>query len=281
MFQIPQEYFKNETIHRNIGNDISNGTLSCGFLNKRLKSNSDTNLIFEYYGALLLLSGEGVHVDSDGREYKLYPGCFIQRIPGKPHSTYVHPDGKWLEFFICFGRGVFEALTKIGVLDGVQDVLYPGINMALFDMFKKFMHSLKAAEQEELPLLLIEAQRIILTIYQMHKNNNIPDQRTEMVKQACHMLTRNPSKGISTRDVSQQLGIGYESFRKIFKAETGVSPGEYHIQCRINTAKSLLLDTNSSIKEVALELGFHDSFAFSKQFKKVTGFAPGEFKRKH
>lgn len=256
MFEIPSVFFKNETIHRNIGNDINNGVLDCGFLNKRSRNNSDTNIIFKYYGALLLLSGEGVHIDCDGREYKLYPGCFVQRIPGKPHSTFVHPDGKGLEFFICFGSDVFEALSKIGVLDRSQDVLYPGFNMALFDTFKKYMHSLKVADQDDLPLLLTEAQRIILTIYQMHKKNMVPDGRTEIIREACQLFKQNPSKHVSARDVSKKIGIGYESFRKIFKSEMGVSPGEYIIHCRVNAAKSLLLDTSNSIKEVAVELGF-------------------------
>lgn len=280
MFQVPPEFFKNETVHRSIGNDSIHGVLDCGFLHKPSKGNSDRNLVFKHYGALLLLSGEGIHVDCDGREYKLYPGSLIQRIPGKRHSTFVHLDGKWLEFFICFGRGVFEALCSMGILDSAQDVLYPGLNMALFDTFKNFIQSLKVADQEELPLLLTEAQRIILRMYCMHKKNMVPDERAGIIKQACQLFNKDPRGRSSTRDISLQLGMGYESFRKVFKDEMGISPGDYRIQSRVNTAKTLLLDTDYSIKEIALVLGFPDSFTFSKQFKKVTGVSPSEFKQR-
>lgn len=281
MLEIPSKFFDNDTVHRNISTDKYNGILSCGFLNKRTKTNSETNLVFEYYGALLLLSGEGVHVDCEGQEFKLYPGCFVQRIPGKLHSTFVNPDGKWLEFFICFGKDLFEALSNINVLDCDQDVLYPGINVAIFDSCVKLLSSLKNAPQEQLPLLLVEAQRIILTIYQLHNRNTTKDDSMEIIRQACEIIKQNTSEHLSIQEVAQKLDIGYERFRKLFKKKLGISPGEYSIQERINAAKSVLLVTNNSIKEIALDLGFPDSFSFSKQFKKVVGLSPSEFRSKY
>ena len=281
MFEIPLEYFRSETVHRNIGNDVNNGVLSCGYLNKKTGNCSDKNITFEYYGALLLLSGTGVHIDNKGHEYKLYPGCFIQRIPGKIHSTYVHPDGKWLEFFICFGRQLFEALTNIGLLDDEQDVLYPGLNMAIFDTLNNFMHSLSKAEDIELPMLLTEAQRIILTTYRMHNENITKNENMEIIKQACQIINQDQFSRISAREVAGKIGIGYEKFRKLFKSKVGISPSEFTIQRRMNNAKSLLIDTKKSIKEISIELGFPDPFTFTKQFKKVVGVSPSNFRCKY
>ena len=278
MLQIPPSFFKNQTIYRSLSNDTHNGLLACGFLNKKSINNSDINIEFEHYGALVILSGEGKHVDSDGNEYKLYPGCFVQRIPGKLHSTYVKPDGKWLEFFICFGKQLYQALANINVLDGKQDVMYPGINTALFNTFKSFMHSLQNAQEDELPMLLAESQKIIFTIYSMHKQNSTNDTDRISIRQACQLLYQSPSVHISAIKVSQELGIGYEKFRKLFKVHMGISPGSFVMQKRINAAKSLLIENNFCIKEIALELGFSDTFTFSKQFKKVVGLSPSEFR---
>lgn len=281
MFVIPNEYFINDTVHRSLCSDMNNGILSCGFLHKKANNSSEINIKFDYYGALLLLSGEGIQIDTEGREYRLYPGCFVQRIPGKPHSTYVKPDGKWLEFFICFGKDLYDSLLKMNVLDSDHDVLYPGINIAIFDVMINFLNSMKSASQENLPLLLAEAQRIIFTIYQMHLNTTMKDEGSEVVRQACQLFSANPEKRISAREVAAELGVGYEKFRKLFKSKMHISPGEYIIQERINKSKSLLIDTSKSINEVAFVMGFPDSYSFSKQFKKVTGIPPGEFKRKY
>src|SRR5699024_12883156 len=50
------------------------------------------------FRSLLLLSGEGTYIDKDGKSTRIYPGCFIQRIPYVRHSTITKEDGKWLEF---------------------------------------------------------------------------------------------------------------------------------------------------------------------------------------
>ena len=281
MFKIPEKYFCNDTIYRNITGDMYNGVISCGFLNKKNASSSDKNIVFNYYGALLLLSGEGKHIDNGGREFRLYPGCFVQRIPGKPHSTIVHPDGKWLEFFICIGKVMYEALSDMKLLDSTCDVLYPGLNIGIFDTFIKFMDSLKNASQGDLPLLLVEAQRIILAIYRMHTNNTSVDGDVKAIWQACRIFDENTSRHLSAHEVALLLGMGYEKFRKLFKSTMGISPGKYRIQGCMNTAKSILIETDKSIKEVAFELGFPDPVTFSKQFRKVAGMTPGEFKKKY
>ena len=35
------------------------------------------------------------------KEYDIYPGCIVQRIPNTPHYTTLAPNSKWKEFYIC------------------------------------------------------------------------------------------------------------------------------------------------------------------------------------
>ncbi len=44
-------------------------------------------------------------------------------------------------------------------------------------------------------------------------------------------------------------------------------------------AQKMLADNDLSIKEIALELGYSDAYTFSKQFKKLMGLSPTEFKK--
>jgi AraC-like DNA-binding protein len=74
--------------------------------------------------------------------------------------------------------------------------------------------------------------------------------------------------------------VGYSWFRKIFKNYTGMAPGQYLIQLKIEKSKELLCDTSKSIKEIAYELKFDNNFYFSKQFKEKTGLTPAQFRKK-
>ena len=100
MNEIPKELFVPLSVHKNIGMDPSNSILSCGFIHHTRHLSQNENLVFKYYGALLLLSGEGTYIDKDGKSKRIYPGCFIQRIPYVRNSTITKEEGKWLEFFV-------------------------------------------------------------------------------------------------------------------------------------------------------------------------------------
>jgi AraC-like DNA-binding protein len=70
------------------------------------------------------------------------------------------------------------------------------------------------------------------------------------------------------------------SFSHVFKELTGVSPKRYAIQTRIARAKELLSGTDLSVKEIAAELGYDDPHYFSRQFRKVAGRPPSDFRPK-
>jgi len=57
----------------------------------------------------------------------------------------------------------------------------------------------------------------------------------------------------------------------------GMGINEYINKCRIDTAIQMLLNTNLSIADIALETGFNNQQYFSIIFKKITGFTPSKF----
>lgn len=276
MIEIPTSYYKNDTVHKIVGNKEYYGDISCGFLHKKSRQESNHNTVFKRYGGLLVLSGTGVHKDEQGKEYPIYPGCFIQRVPGKMHSTYVDGDGKWLEFFICMGRDTFENMVNMGIATK-DDVLYPGVSHAMLSTFNTLLEKFKDITDKDLPLLLFECQQIIYQIYMLHQNNNSEEDR--QIIEACELLKKHATSRVEIELLCQEFGMGYEKFRKIFKKKMGIAPNQYLIKERINLAKSLLLVGEYSIKEIAIMLGYTDPFTFSKQFKEMTGLAPKEFKK--
>ena len=47
----------------------------------------------------------------------------------------------------------------------------------------------------------------------------------------------------------------------------------------MNRAAVMLLETNSSVSQIAIELSFNDPFYFSKVFKKLYGISPKEYRK--
>ena len=280
MNEIPKELFVTRSVHKNIGMDPNNSILSCGFIHHTRHLSQNENLVFKYYGALLLLSGEGTYIDKDGKSTRIYPGCFIQRIPYVRHSTITKEDGKWLEFFVCFGYETHCSLLHMGLLSE-SPVLYPGLTDALLDKCLLFYEQLSRASSRQLPQLLLEAQRFVFTIYDMHRKQTVVPSTRSLLDKSRELLGSGRIPDDSCRGVAEYLGIGYENFRKMFRREFHMPPHTYLIQKRLNTAKELLLDDTLSIQEIASRTGYPDSFSFSKQFKKYTALTPREFRSLH
>lgn len=280
MIAIPKELFVTKSVHKNIGMDPNNSILSCGFIHHTRHLSQNENLVFKYYGALLLLSGEGTYIDKDGKSTRIYPGCFIQRLPYVRHSTITKEDGKWLEFFVCFGYETYRSLRHLGLLSA-SPVLFPGLTQALLDKCLQFYEHLSLASSEKLPYLLLEAQQLVFLINDMHRKQTVIPTSRSLLEQARDLLGSGQIPDDSCRGVAEYLGLGYENFRKLFRQEFHVPPHTYLIQKRLNTAKELLLDDTLSVREIASMTGYPDSFSFSKQFKKYTTLTPREFRSLH
>lgn len=83
---------------------------------------------------------------------------------------------------------------------------------------------------------------------------------------------------IHVSDIVEYIGFTRSYFTTIFRKKTGISPQEYLIQYRLKQGCRLLLSTDSSIQEIALQIGYEDPLNFSRAFKNMYGISPSEYR---
>lgn len=274
--QIKHRFCETTSIYDTIGNDNINGIVGCGFIRKNAWHHNNIDSVFSYYSGVLVIDGSGMYVDENGTSIPLYQGCFVQRIPGLKHSTLINLDGKWIEAFLCLGKGLYDALARIGIIRPEKPVMQTGLDSLLLERFVTLFDEQKKSSFFQFTDYLIRVQEIIFLAHELDAKNS-GEKVHSLIENACKIIELHIGKNITAKDVALKLNIAYESFRKLFKAKKGISPHEYIIRKRIDTAKTMLL-LEKTIGEIALELGYCDSFAFSKQFKKVTGVSPSQFR---
>lgn len=86
---------------------------------------------------------------------------------------------------------------------------------------------------------------------------------------------------ISVSKLTELLGVSQPYLYKIYMKSFGKSPKAFIMDYRINQAKKLLTETELSISETALAVGYSDSFAFSKAFSSIQGCSPTEYRSLH
>ena len=83
---------------------------------------------------------------------------------------------------------------------------------------------------------------------------------------------------VKLNDISKQFSYSLSSIKRIFKEETGSSIITYLNNLRMEKAKELLADKHLSIGDIALKVGFANTYYFSNAFKKRWGESPSKFR---
>lgn len=102
----------------------------------------------------------------------------------------------------------------------------------------------------------------------------------QMVSSALSRIYHHPGSLLSAADLAREFGHSQRHFCRLFRLITGKTPGQTLIEARIDHAKKLLATSAMTITEISESLRYENIFYFSRQFKKVTGLAPTEY-RKH
>jgi len=65
-----------------------------------------------------------------------------------------------------------------------------------------------------------------------------------------------------------------------FQKHVGFSAVEYISHFRINRACRLLTNTKQNVLDIAFDCGFRNISNFNRQFRKITGCSPTEYRKK-
>lgn len=80
---------------------------------------------------------------------------------------------------------------------------------------------------------------------------------------------------------ASRLNISSVYLNEVIKSVTGMNVSQYIQNEMMLQAKRMLIYTNNTIQEIAIELGYNDYSYFTKLFTKVTGTNPSSFRKKN
>jgi AraC-like DNA-binding protein len=98
------------------------------------------------------------------------------------------------------------------------------------------------------------------------------------VKYAVDYMMSHRKEKIKIDEIAKTIGISRGYLAGSFKKELGISPQEYLINFRLEYAASLIRKTLYPIGDIAAEVGYNDSMAFSKAFKQKFKMSPTAFR---
>ncbi|HFI0166804.1 TPA: helix-turn-helix domain-containing protein [Streptococcus suis] len=83
---------------------------------------------------------------------------------------------------------------------------------------------------------------------------------------------------LNLTSLAQKMFVSEQYLSKIFKEEVGIGISEYIIRKRLEKVRSLLIETELSITDIAFSAGFSNINSFNRLFKKYQGLTPSEYR---
>jgi AraC-like DNA-binding protein len=91
-------------------------------------------------------------------------------------------------------------------------------------------------------------------------------------------IEMNFARAIGLAELAELAEIHPSHLCREFRKHVGCSPLEHVKKTRIQRAAILLQQSEKSVKEISLSVGFKRAEAFSKAFKKLMGCSPRHFR---
>lgn len=135
----------------------------------------------------------------------------------------------------------------------------------------------------QMGMLLIE----LIRNFQTHSNDPIIKQNVDIpIERVHHPLVRDVLRYLDSRsldvlcseDLEAVFSVSYRYLSQLFKQALGCTPMAYAHKSKIETAKTLLISTNATIKQISEKLGYADIHQFTKSFCKQVGLPPARWR---
>ncbi len=99
-----------------------------------------------------------------------------------------------------------------------------------------------------------------------------------VITRARQFIEEHHQEDMSLGMVAKSVNMSTFYFCKIFKKATGITFTEYVSRLRTEKAKHLLLNPHLRICEIASEVGFQSLTHFNRNFKRLTGRSPSDYR---
>ncbi len=205
----------------------------------------------------------------ESKEWSIGPGWVFFYLPGDVHKVEIRTVRTEYAWVTISGPKLDNLISFFNIERGPR---YAGIcPVDIFTKLDAVMRdpSEKSEQEAGKTAFAILADAICGTL----KGENIAESFKIMVRENLS----DPS--LCVAGIASALKVHRTTLHKAVRTDTGLSPRQYIVRCRVQEALSMILDTRQSFKELAAKCGFPDQNYFSKVIRTHLGHTPGELRK--
>lgn len=232
---------------------------------------ADMEAVLVEYGEIFLREGE--------REFRLEAGDFALVFPGRLHSFESQGESCML-LALCpvemagdFRRTLLRCVPESPTL--CRQKVHPDIGYAMAAMLEiTEQNGNLAAAKAFVQLLLARA----LPEMDLAELSQTPS--ADLTARVVGWISENFTGPVSLDILSEALGAGKYRISRVFGEKLKTSLSDYVNQLRIDRARTLLLATDKEVSWVSAECGYENPRTFNREFRRICGCTPREYRKK-
>lgn len=235
---------------------------------------------FPYYTLGLMLTGR-VRIRYGAEELESPAGTLGLTAPNTPYSVHV-PEAHREIWLFFLPRPEWRELLNWGQPENAPAGCY---SVALDDrvsraQITRWMRQALVYSQSRLPagqrLAELALEQVLVLASSLAASGGALDERLERVLRAMRHDLARPWREAELAAIAT---LSTSRFAHLFSKKLGLSPLRYLERLRMERAKSLLLGTSNSVKEIAAGVGYPDALHFSTRFRRLVGRSPRAYRQ--
>jgi len=100
------------------------------------------------------------------------------------------------------------------------------------------------------------------------------------INKAIKEMNINYYDSLTLKSMANYLGLNKCYFCDLFRKETGKTYSQVLNEIRVEKSLELLLDTNMTILEIALSVGYNNQNYYNMAFKRIMGITPFKYRNR-
>lgn len=191
-----------------------------------------------------------------------------------PHEYYASEDDPWTIWWLHVRGTAASEVTRpmVGVPQRVSRLRSVDRVLALFDELVALL------EGRLSPAHLLAASGVAWNLLARMSADTMLPADGSALERAIRYLEARADGRIRVAELAAIVGVSPSHLTALFRESTGGGPAAFHTSLKMARARTLLDTSSSSISEVARTVGYDDPLYFSRQFRRLHGVSPSEYR---
>lgn len=226
---------------------------------------------FEDY-LMIFVKTKAVFFIGDEERYT-EPGTFIIYNYGSPRHYKAFQDQKYVNDW-----AVFELSERLALPDTVFDKpVHIGDTVDVSSYFRLIADCHYRSRNPEIAEHIIRA--LITDVFSELENETNTTAHYRELLDLRRRIYASPGNNWTVAVMSAEVSMCRSYLFTLYKKAFGISCTEDLIKARIERAKHDLIYSDDTLPEIAENCGYNNNEHFSRQFKKITGVSPGQWRK--